>query len=1334
MRKRNAPAGAEVPAQGELFRNAGAGTSVPVLTPTRKWTDAQLRGIRTVGHSLLVSAAAGSGKTAVLAERCAYLVCDAPEPCDVDELLVVTFTEAAAAEMKSRIGKALRDRARANPSPRLTRQLALLDRASISTLHGFCARLLRQHFHLVGLDPAFNVLDADDARLLRTDVVRQLFADRYELDDAGEFQRLVDAYADGNDERLARLVLQIHDLLTSLVDPAAWTGRSLQRIAEAADANDLETSELGRELRRFVEDGLTALTTRCDAAIAQVTSLGGFPKYLDLLRDLRSTLHLWSRRLRENGMDALSDEVALFCPAKLPNVRNDVPNKDAAKSAVEAVRDAMCEGAWRDCLRFKSHEWREGLRSVLPHAKVFVALVEQFEKFYRLKKDAARTVDFADLERFALKALHDPTISPSPLLPLSPSPAARACHRRYRHVLVDEYQDINAVQDAILTLVSKECLRDQPDTETNLFSVGDVKQSIYRFRLAEPTRFLEREKAFRAASLTPSPGTPGEGRGKGPAPSPLAGEGWGEGEVKGVELRNPADRPPAFTPHPNPLPQGERGPDKDLHPNPFPEYREREQDLQTLPGEVISLQSNFRSRAPLLDAINAVFERLMTGPATDVTYDASHRLHPGKTFPSASPGVCTFTGAPIELHLLPKKLDFTGSDESAEPCDDDDADLDRAEREALLVARRIRQLLGHDGGPPTCVMEHAPDGTTRPRPIKYGDIVILLRSMKHKADEYAEVLGAAGIPVHSESSTGYFDSMEVRDLLALLALLDNHRQDVPLAAVLRGPLAGIPGAADAMARIRLAFATSVPIPFHEAARRYSTEKDDDLARHLRDFYAKLAKWRSLAQRRPLTDLLATVYDDTGCLAYAGGLHNGRQRVANLLYLRERAAQFGSFHRQGLSRFLQFLDTLREESDLGQPSVASEAQDVVRIMSVHRSKGLEFPVVFLPDLGKAINLQDCSGNVLADRVAGLGMVVVDETKKVRYPSLASLLVQNRLKQQALAEEMRVLYVAMTRAQEHLVLIGTAAEEAPARWAARWGEHAGPLPTDVLLGATTMLDWVGPVAAVARTADGVPAFDLTAHSPGDVAAWRHPARGRPTSDEQAQRLARLEPLDPPPDPHPLADAVARRLTTTYPYAPFTTTAAARAAGESSAPRIRPAALKKSVLLETESALGPDAIGAATHLVLQHVDLSGPCDRGALAARVGQLVDLRLLTQASAAQVDLDAIGWFLETDLGQLLRRHAADVRRELPIYAAVPPDGTDAPGDPADQVMLRGRIDVLLPLPDRSIVIDYKTGPADAPSDSHRRQLGAYAAAVEQMTGKPASARIVFLRARAIHDL
>ncbi len=1257
----------------------------PTPTPAgRRWTEAQLLGIRTVKRSLLVSAAAGSGKTAVLSERCAYLVCDATPPCDVDQLLVVTFTEAAAAEMKSRIERALQDRLSSGESPHLSRQLALVEHAQVSTIHAFCARLLRQHFHLVGLDPNFTILDGDEAKLLRNEVARELFQDCYESDESGNFQKLVDAYADGNDERLVEQVIRIHELASSLVDPQAWRRQAIARIAEAAQG-PLENCVLGRELIELIGSNLTALRDRCAVAMRVVKPMQGFGKYLQQLEEFSQMLAHWDSVFRSHGLDALVGEVTGVEVPKLPSIPNTTPGKDIAAAAIESVRKELKEGRFRQALLYSTPQWQDGLGKILPHARLLLELVDDFSRRYSLAKRATRSLDFSDLERYALRVLRDDT-SPNELVP---SPVARMLHRQFHHVLVDEYQDINELQDAILHLVSRECLvrkdeggrmKDEGDGAPslslcpNLFCVGDVKQSIYRFRLAEPARFLDRHRRFSDAGNA------------------------------GV-------------------------------------------------GQVIDLRENFRSRGPLLEALNEVFKRLMTRTAAEIEYDRSHWLQPGVTYPDAD-GNAGFTGSPIELHLLPDRVE-SSADVDCET--EEGVDFERAEVEAMLVARRVHELMGSTGKTRKVVAEKDGGGGIALRPIRFGDIVILLRSLRHKADQYADILRQSGIPVHSESGTGFFASTEIRDMLAMLSLLDNQRQDIPLAAILRSPLAAMPNPEDCLARIRLAYAKMPePIPFHRSVVRYAEEQDDELAARLRDFLADLKKWREMAHQRPLAETIWTIYDQTGYMAFCAGLQDGQQRCANLIYLHERARQFGTFHRQGLARFMQFLEGLQSESDLGQPSVASQADDVVRIMSVHRSKGLEFPVVILPDLGKTINLQDCAGSILVDRAAFLGMSVVEEAKRIRYPSLASMLVQERLRRQSLAEELRVLYVAMTRAKEHLILIGTCGEKKPDEWASLWAGHRGPLPAPDVLAARNMLQWIGPVAA-ALEGEGKEMIRLTRHSPEDVAQWGDPRQQRPRPTQRQIDLADLKPLVPAPTEDPVAQDIIRRLRFAYPHEPFTHLPAAAAATKwSKENRIELAlesetspdegferALSRPRTLSTDLRPLATDIGEAAHRVLEHLDFRQSCDTKNVSHQIEQMVARKLVNASQAKLVDQASIGWLMESEVGKLLRAHAANLRRELPFYYAAATGShpqIPASDDPLDQVMIRGRIDVLIPTEGGLIVIDYKTDRVSPQAMSQRQaiyqpQMALYRDAVEKIARQPVvGIHLAFLTPRMIWSM
>jgi ATP-dependent helicase/nuclease subunit A len=1221
---------------------------------TVNWTREQRLGIETTGHSLLVSAAAGSGKTAVLAARCAHLVTDAKPHCDIDRLLVVTFTEAAAAEMKSRIERVLRERRDNRPNDdRLERQMAMVDRAHVSTLHGFCSRLLRQNFHLVGLDPGFQMLDGEESKLMRVEVARDVLAARYEDDPTGEFGRFVEWYGGGDDQGLINHIVRTNELLCSLVDGPGWIVRARERI-EIAAAEELKKSELGTALLKLVADWLSTLRRRCSEAAGAIGQIEGMEKLSAYALSLEAIVAGWQDLFEAKGFDALAAVLREKTPPpRQPPIKSGTPCGETVRALLEPIKDEIKSGTLLDIARFSQAQWREGLARIAPMARVFLELVEQFGSEYRTAKDAARRLDFNDLERFALAILRDGSCTGQAL---RPSGVARGCHKQYQHVLVDEYQDINEVQDAILHLVSRECVEgiDNSCGPQNLFCVGDVKQSIYRFRLAEPDRFLKRDKRFRERT----------------------------GEMA---------------------------------------------------GEVIDLQANFRSRAPLLDVINGVFERLMTRDAADIEYDHSQELRPGLKYPDDG-GTC-FTGAPVELHILPDEVTPPG-----EPHDgaETEEELGRSEREAAFVARRIRRIMGIDGGKRMCVMDKGAGGDLEPRSIRFRDIVILLRSMKVRADQYAEVLRSAEIPVFREGGQGYFESMEVRDIRSLLTLLDNQQQDIPMAAVLRSPLCGLADPEDCLARIRLAY-DAREMSFHKAVLRYAAEKDDELAAGLRDILEKFDHWRDLARQRPLAELIWEIYDQTGYLAFCEGLANGAQRVANLVYLHERARQFGTFSRQGLYRFLKFLESLEAETDFGQPSVLSEAEDVVRIMSVHHSKGLEFPVVFLPELGKKINLQDCHGPILIDREMGIGLSVVDENLRVRYPSLASVLVQKSLRRQSLAEELRVLYVAMTRAREHLILSGTCDAGRWERWRNLWTGRAGKVPAADVLAARTMLDWVGPAALMA---DGTGHFEITNHTPEEVGQWTGADLKRPALSKQQQKLARLEPLDPPPPRDAEADAIIERLTRKYAFAGLSKQESAiaatdwtkegRAAVVGYATRSdKTLAFDRTLatprfLLEDERRLSAADVGTAMHLVLQHLDWSGGCAPEDLAGQINAMITSKLLAPAQARMVDLDAIEWFAAGELGQWVRGLPCErVRREVPFNYAIEPSEI-SPGLPAadvrDWVMVRGRVDLMVVEPDGLTIVDYKTdrvAPERLPEriEFYRPQVRLYKRAMEAITGR-----------------
>ncbi len=675
---------------------------------------------------------------------------------------------------------------------------------------------------------------------------------------------------------------------------------------------------------------------------------------------------------------------------------------------------------------------------------------------------------------------------------------------------------------------------------------------------------------------------------------------------------------------------------------------------------MIHLRENFRSRAPLLGAINGVFERLMTRQAAEIGYDESHRLAPGRKFPPAGQSP-SFAGAPIELHYLPKNPGDAEEIAGEEPVQE----LERVDYEAILLARRIKELMGEDGSPRMHVVKPNAAGEPELLPIEYGDIVILLRAMQHKADRFADVLRAHKIPVHSEGGAGFFEATEIRDMICLLQILDNQQQDIPLAAILRSPLGGLPNPDDAMAQIRLAYLDERnPIPFHQSVIRYAKEQGDELAAHLGDFLNRLSQWRDQANKRPVAELLWRLYEETGYLAFCGGLEDGEQRVANLLRLHERAGQFGSFLRQGLYRFLRFLENLQDQKDASRPSPLGQTEQVVRIMSVHRSKGLEFPVVLLPDLGKLHNLSDTRGAILVDRQVGLGMSVVDQDRLIRYPSLASTLVEQSILRQSISEELRLLYVAMTRAKEHLILVATCAETDQQGWTSQWAGHVGPLPADVVQGGRRAIDWLGPVAAMTADAPS-PVFEIREHSAVEVRAWKNPRHELRKFSDRQQRLAQLEPLPVDPPVSEPARQLIERFQNSYAFDSFSKLPAAAsvtslAKGPADGSGNSPYTLQRKLdlprfFLDQQAPKATD-IGNATHTVLQYFDFAGGAQLVDIERQIAELVDRKLLLAAQAKLVDREAIQWLLQSDAGKLIRANHTNLIRELPFALAYePPD-------------------------------------------------------------------------------
>ncbi len=1237
------------------------------------WTPEQLDAIEKRDKQILVAAAAGSGKTSVLVERIIRRVTNPADPVDVDRLLVVTFTNGAAAEMRERIGRAIGAALEQNPgSSHLRRQLALLQRAAISTIHSFCLDIIRQYFYYLDLDPSFRVMDETESALLQLDVLEDVLESRYAAGDHG-FLHLVDCYGGSKDDGgIQDLVLEVYKFSRSTPDPVAW----LNALPEAFDIpGDVDVDGLPwfRVLVECVRNEIAATRGLVEVAAGLCRRPGGPAPYLDALeKDLELIAGLTAAC--DNGWDAIGLKFGELSFARLARCRKDEADAGLVEQ-VKKLRDTVkrkLQGLKNRYFHRPAAELLADLRQLKTAAETLAGLVGEFAASYHKAKLERAVVDFNDLEYYALQILSSgKSVTGAP----QPSAVALGIRKRYLEVLVDEYQDINAVQETILNLISG------GDGGPGLFMVGDVKQSIYRFRLAEPGLFLAKYELFSTE--------PGAGR-------------------------------------------------------------------------LVNLARNFRSRRGVVDAVNYLFRRVMSRAVGELDYDDRAQLVYGGEYPV--PPVENDDLDTVELHLVETSGEEqpgeapgdyrAGEEEPGEVPGELEEEPDALQLEARVVARRIIQLV--ESGYP--VYDRAEN---KYRPVTFRDVVVLMRATTGRANTFVEEFQRLGVPVYAELATGYFEAAEVEMILSLLKVIDNPRQDIPLAAVLRSPAAGFNS--EDMAQIRLYGGGG---EFYDALLKVKKEGPGELSRRVAVFLRRLEGWRTIARQQSLQSLIWTLYRDTGYYDYVGGLPGGSQRQANLRALYHRAGQFEATAYRGLFRFLRFIERLRRgEGDMGTARSLGENENVVRVMSVHKSKGLEFPVVIVAGLGKKFNFTGLNSSVLLHRELGLGPQMVDPEKRITYPTIAKLAVREKLKAEWLAEEMRLLYVAMTRAKEKLILVGSVSGLAnrSTRWCGTAGAGDGPLPEWLTSQADNCLDWICPVLAghpagvLLRKLAGVDEATgasgkedssrwlLTLHYGKDPEPESQP--GVPVKYRDAVRE-----LVPVPFAGPRAKEVSSRLEWVYPYSqlrgiPARATVTGLQAGlpgtgdtglearENRQP-IKAATALKPAFIQQRKGLDAAGRGQALHLVMQLLNLEGDLSADGIRDQLALLVDREQLTPEQAAAVNPEAVAEFYYSPLG---RRVLAGRRvfRELPFTLALPV-GDIYPGihrkhpcDREETILVQGIIDCLVEENDGLVVLDYKTDRYTPETlaelvERYRPQVELYAKAAETLTGMPVIARYIYL--------
>ena len=875
-----------------------------------KWTNEQKQAIEEKESNILVAAAAGSGKTAVLVERIINRILN--DKIDIDKLLVVTFTNAAASEMRERILDAIYKKIEEDPSNiELQRQITLLNKASICTIHSFCLDVIRNNFYEINISPNFRIGDTAEIELLKQETLDDLFEKKYFEEDE-DFLKLVDTYTGyRGDEPLKELVIEIYKFIQSSPFPRKWLEEKVEEFNIKDLSLDFAKTKWGKLILEEYEKNIEETILGLKNVKQDLESNPELEKFSQVIRLDLENLELLKANL--DSWDKVYELSQRFSFTKWPVDRKIQSSiKDEAKEKRDKINKKF-KGIKDKIFIYTSKEAIQDLQEVYEILNLLKKVVLEFEETYGKVKLERNVIDFNDIEHLALKILLKEEEGK-----YVPTEVAKKYKDKFEEIAIDEYQDSNMVQEYILTSISK---------GNNIFMVGDVKQSIYKFRQAMPELFL--------------------------------------GKYEKYKLK------------------------KDKTEN---------DDLK------IQLFKNFRSRENILSTSNLVFQEIMSKKLGDVEYNEDEYLNLGANYPDIEN--VDFAGK-TEIDVI--NLNKNQIEEETEDTENNER-IEDSILEAKYVAKKIQELINSN--------YYVFDKKQGYRKITYKDIVVLLRSTATLAPIYEKEIADLGMPVFSDTSSEYLNSVEIQTIISVLKIIDNPMQDIPLVTVMRSMIGGFTD--NDLIEIRLA---DKNCNFYESILKAQVQISEELRIKINNFLGKIENWREANEYLNLDELIWKIYLDTGYYNYVGLMQNGKLRQANLKMLFERAKQYESASFKGLFNFINFIDKLKLSSgDLGSAKIIGENEDVIRIMSIHKSKGLEFPVVFLSSTGKKFNMQDLNKKVLLHQNIGLGPTYTNYENKIEYPTLAKEAIKIVSKREILAEEMRVLYVALTRAKEKLVITG------------------------------------------------------------------------------------------------------------------------------------------------------------------------------------------------------------------------------------------------------------------------------------------------------------------------
>jgi len=1178
-----------------------------------KWTKQQESAIKSRGD-ILVTASAGTGKTAVLSRRCVDILVDPDEPVCVNEILVLTFTEAAADEMQTRIAQTLREEYRQSRNPQIYKELLLIDGADICTIHSFCKRIITEYFFQLDLDPSFTLLDSDEQDLIQSevlqDVVEEAWSDPTIKNSLAQLfnRRYVSDLRSG----FTSSILRVSQMLCGVPDKNKWFARCKKEAID--DAAKKQFDHVGEIISSCQSQ--ISLAMDLDAKTLDGFSVEYLSSAMEQIGWLSEALALGDYKQLKVLVRGFVDSEISF-PRKKKNIDKSSFEavKEIAKAAVEGIKGLLKLAVINaDYEKYVSKQAQQ-------ETETLIELVKRFEIAYALRKRELNCLDFSDLEHYALKLLCGDDCN-------SETEISQRLKQRYKSIFVDEYQDVNEVQDRIVRAVSG---------GDNLFVVGDVKQSIYSWRQARPDIFL-------------------------------------------AHLENASD--------------------------------------QIVAGKEskINLNANFRSRGEVIDVINQIFKRLMIKGFGGVNYDENAALVAGADYSAISEEDCA-----AELHLLCK-----------EDLDGEHKHLTKIHKQGFVIASRIKEMLGDGECAAKLKVKDRDSGLDRD--VTCNDIVILMRSLGTKASDLAQILRASGVPVNTAVSGGYFETTEITDCLTLLKVLDNPRNDIEFASVLRSPFFGFSESELTQIRIN---DTCYSDGYFVAATKYAQENDNELSDKLVAVFEMISKWQNCLRQKTLAQSIWIMLTQSGYLSEVCALANGKKRKANLQKLHDLAIQFEGFVSCGnavsLSRFVEFVERLLEhEKDWSEACPETDSAGGVRIMSVHKSKGLEFPVVFLAGLDGKFNRTDIRSDCLCSDFYAPGLRIINEQANAKLPTLSHQVIAREKDRVMLHEELRILYVAMTRARERLVMVGEISDRKKLAQEMIASATLGgkTLPAWKIEKSNSHLGWIISSLAIsvsslqmklleeqnAFTAGGLRGeiYDgqrLSEMISDEVSQW-HQSKDiveiatEFTEDELA--LANKE-----------LGEVTQNLDWEYEFieevGKITKTSVSQLTHRSDeyierdfsdAFGRKPQEKNSLQVFSSDSRL----IGVTSHLVMQKIDLSKKVTRPSVCAVIESLVQSKDVESRIAEKIDVDGLVSFFTTKIAEKINA-AKNVFREWPFTIMV------------NGVIVQGIVDMVIEAEEGIYVVDFKTdqiSPAqlENSSNKYKTQLELYCKAASDILGSP----------------